>query len=573
MSNQHGESPQPCVPVSVLTDNLCSVFDKSTPAEDSDTATRLSSRSAEVYLSTPVLCAASTTGSFTLDKDAVSRCNLSERVPSDCDSDLFRASSSLLVQHTPAVTIRYTLAESAQDEKNPVTQSVLIEEKMTPDSRLSSGTTELRLASETSVSQTTTTTPKQVVETLGDSKLGLEGDSSWESARSESGQDSQHKIMVATTPEKTQAGAPGEESQGVSRVTPHRQGIYLKGFIESKPLEFLVDTGSEPTIISHQILSSLPKHFKTTFQDHHKTFQLADGQDMAAQGPVFCNITVNNKNVVDAVYAANISDKAILGRSTMQALGYKLTIAGESVEDSASRFSSSISSAVRRVTASRTLQVPARSEAILPCTVHGPNNQQDLLLSAESEFSGTGELQVAKTLVTTSNGKCMVRVLNLSDEPQILMNGQKLASAEPVDVLDSTLQDSSDIVPSHLQKLFAETCEREKLTPEITEQLRQLLCRYANLFAKNDDDLGRTNVVLHDIDTGDAKPIHQAPRRVPAALQPDVDKEIKQMLERGIIESGQSPWASPIVLVRKKDGTIRFCVDYRKLNSVTTFEL
>lgn len=175
---------------------------------------------------------------------------------------------------------------------------------------------------------------------------------------------------------------------------------------------------------------------------------------MAAQGPVFCNITVNNKTVVDAVYAANISDKAILGRSTMQALGYKLTIAGESVEESASGAPSSTVSAARRVTVSRTLQIPARSEAVLPCKVHGPNKQEDLLLSAESSEcfgSRTGELQVARTLVTTSNGKCMVRVLNLSDEPQTLVNGQELASAEPVYVLDSILQDSSDNVPSHLQ--------------------------------------------------------------------------------------------------------------------------
>jgi hypothetical protein len=223
MLNKHGESHQPCVPVSVVTDTFYPVFGKSTPASDSYTATRPLYASAEVCLSTSVLCAASTTGSSTLDKDAVSRCNLSERVSTDCDScSLFRASSSLIAQHTPAATIRCTLAESAQDEKNPLTQTVLTEEEMTPGSRSSSRSTERRLASEASVSQTTTTTPKQVLETHGDSKLGLEGDSSRESARSESGQDSQHKIIVATTLRKTQAGAPGEESQGVSRVTPHR---------------------------------------------------------------------------------------------------------------------------------------------------------------------------------------------------------------------------------------------------------------------------------------------------------------------------------------------------------------
>lgn len=78
----------------------------------------------------------------------------SQSVSSNCDSNLFQASSSLLPQHTPTVTIWCTLAESAQDEKSPVpvTHSVLIEEKMTSDSRSSSQITELRLASENSVS-------------------------------------------------------------------------------------------------------------------------------------------------------------------------------------------------------------------------------------------------------------------------------------------------------------------------------------------------------------------------------------------------------------------------------------
>ena len=90
--------------------------------------------------------------------------------------------------------------------------------------------------------------------------------------------------------------------------------------------------------------------------------------------------------------------------------------------------------------------------------------------------------------------------------------------------------------------------------------------------AKHDDDLGRTNLVLHDIDTGDAKPIRQSPRRAPEALKVDMDEEIQSMLNKGAIEPGQSPWASPVVLVKKKDGSIRFCVDYRRLNSVTIFD-
>jgi hypothetical protein len=89
---------------------------------------------------------------------------------------------------------------------------------------------------------------------------------------------------------------------------------------------------------------------------------------------------------------------------------------------------------------------------------------------------------------------------------------------------------------------------------------------------KDNMDLGRTSVVVHDIDTGDSLPIRQPPRRPPTALQPVIEKEVQAMLEAGVIEPGQSPWSSPVVLVRKKDGSIRFCVDYRRLNAVTRFD-
>ena len=61
-------------------------------------------------------------------------------------------------------------------------------------------------------------------------------------------------------------------------------------------------------------------------------------------------------------------------------------------------------------------------------------------------------------------------------------------------------------------------------------------------------------------------------RRMPFALRPQVDKLVQEMLAQGVIQPSSSPWASPVVLVRKKDGSMRFCVDYRRLNSITKLD-
>ena len=81
--------------------------------------------------------------------------------------------------------------------------------------------------------------------------------------------------------------------------------------------------------------------------------------------------------------------------------------------------------------------------------------------------------------------------------------------------------------------------------------------------------MGCTSVLQHSIDTGSATPIRQQVRRLSLPAKQEVKKLLQEMLEKHVITPSTSPWASPIVLVQKKDGSTRFCVDYRKVNSVT----
>ena len=96
-----------------------------------------------------------------------------------------------------------------------------------------------------------------------------------------------------------------------------------------------------------------------------------------------------------------------------------------------------------------------------------------------------------------------------------------------------------------------------------------LLLSYADIFASFTADLGRMDKLVHHIHTGDAMLVQQPVHRIPPQCRGEVSKLLSEMLERGVIEPSTSPWASPIVLVQKKDGTTLFCVNYRKLKNIT----
>ena len=109
----------------------------------------------------------------------------------------------------------------------------------------------------------------------------------------------------------------------------------------------------------------------------------------------------------------------------------------------------------------------------------------------------------------------------------------------------------------------------EELNPGKKEQFFSLLCKYSEVFAHTKSDIGRTGKLKHTIHTGDTAPIKQGVRRMPHSRRAEVHQLLEEMLQQDVIQHSSSPWASPIVLVKKKDGTTRFCVDYRRLNEAT----
>ena len=97
-------------------------------------------------------------------------------------------------------------------------------------------------------------------------------------------------------------------------------------------------------------------------------------------------------------------------------------------------------------------------------------------------------------------------------------------------------------------------------------QARELLLKWEHLFAQNDLDLGKTALTKHKINLTNPTPFKERYRRIPPHMYNDVRAHIQEMLDIGAIRKSHSPWASAVVLVRKKDGGLRFCIDLRKLN-------
>ena len=240
-----------------------------------------------------------------------------------------------------------------------------------------------------------------------------------------------------------------------------------------------------------------------------------------------------------------------------------------------------------RVAGRTPVRVPAGSVATVQATGwRGQNNEEHPMAIAEplAGYHQPGRIILVNTLVRPSQGHFHVRVANPTEKDVWLL------PRTPVGVLHNVagIQETKDNINFKRVSINEErvelgqttkACEEENPCPvdlsgvDCTEEQRQLLesllKNHAHAFATSSDDLGYTDAVHHKIRTADDIPVTQPHRRVPPTQYQEVKDHIHKLLDNGIIRESHSPYASPVVLVRKKDGSLRLCVDYRKLNAKT----
>ena len=382
----------------------------------------------------------------------------------------------------------------------------------------------------------------------------------------------------------------------------------LDVLIEGVPVTAMVDTGAESTIISRQVLHSIVRHkrqqglpdpvlSKPSVRLFGKDGQKG-GHELTVTAQLTLSFSVDGKTASVPTFVQPESEQeCLLGMNLIPKLGIKLVHNnGEPVHQLSN---DSVSDQVE-VCLVKTAAIPCQHGKILTATISGQEfNTKDLeFIPCQDTFKALG-ISVRESLVTSQDdGKILIPVQNFQGITVHLNAGTKLGvvkemATEPCvipvvksknTVLDDPMSSDVDsctsrnaavtsvsITPECVDEILAclDLPVNELLESEVSK-LKALVMEFGDVFALNEKELRCTNLTKHYIDTGNHCPIRQQPYRTPVVRRKKVAEMVEDMKHQGVIQPSCSPWASPIVLVPKKDGKLRFCVDYRRLNAITT---
>lgn len=210
------------------------------------------------------------------------------------------------------------------------------------------------------------------------------------------------------------------------------------------------------------------------------------------------------------------------------------------------------------------IELPARTESVVAVKC----NQSLALLTADFEpFLVTHGVYATRCrIIPNIKGVFQITLLNVNNTSCMINSEKKIGSliaveetVASVDTLDSDLSVNLD------QNIVY----GENLSVNEKEKISTLISQYSDIFAQNPKKPKVVTNMHHHIVTNDALPIKRKPYRLPHAWNSEIDKQIQEMLQNDIIRPSSSPWNSPIILVKKKDGSMRFVCDFRGLNDVS----
>ena len=374
--------------------------------------------------------------------------------------------------------------------------------------------------------------------------------------------------------------------------------------LEQKQTLAALDTGSSVTAISLSKFNELRQNRHLPMYPSNKSIKTANAESFSPTGYTTLRIQLNDKQrQVQVDIIPNFMFDFLIGWPQLRAWGAILnaqkniaTIANEIFPFHRTsqrpfrhpKIKAMISLESLRIPASSAMKIRSRIDDFDKEVVGG-------IVLTDTKLTEQAALFIAKGVpIVDGNGNTEVLLANQSSEEYVfvpkntqighLANQEEYTILENNDICSSLAQltdDPQDEILRQIQQ-WTSTSSTTPSTP-LTEldltntvldeeellKLKTVLSHLSDRFVTNSLRPGRTTMVEMDINTGDSQPVNQAPYPRGPAQREFIEKTIEENLEGDIIRPSYSPWASPVCIIRKKDGYFRFAIDYRKLNAVT----
>ena len=348
----------------------------------------------------------------------------------------------------------------------------------------------------------------------------------------------------------------------------------------------LIDSGSMITCISeefHESLNPIPELH--SISEFGLTIHSANGTVLPYSGFVELEICVpcfgSSSYAIPALvvpqtnYSKNVP--VIVGTNFIRICreAYEQTGDDEVQEEWKLAFSSLTDETPVKSTNKYAIQIAPNETKVIRGIVKNVHNLQQAV-TEQVNTTLSGGLVICPRVISLAKGKhtvtIPVRVCNLSASIVHVPPKSLLCAVHGVKVMNNWNTESSESdfckkTKRPLQDLDIQISEN--LTTSQVRQVQEFLSNWTHLFSDGPTDIGKTDLLKHKIKLTDDTPFKEPYRRIPPGMYEEVRQHVKEMLDVGAIQPSHSPFSSNIVLVRKKDGTLRFCIDYRKLNSRT----
>ena len=379
-------------------------------------------------------------------------------------------------------------------------------------------------------------------------------------------------------------------------VTTENQGgqVYIRTVIGGKAVYGLLDTGCESSVVGRRLLPLID------LDPTDRQLFAANGTLIPLVGQADIQLRVGRHSETRTFLISEHLGELILGIDWLTEndcywdfSSGRIAVKGVWIQ----LYGQPTQSSVRRIYVEEDTIVPARKQGNVVARIVWPSLQPGVqpLVTAPRMFDEG--VFGARTVLPAGELQSAIRVINLTDRDYNFKQGQLLAEAEeaisgretanrniPLNCSgDPTDQefDSHRNIPINCSGVSEKpsNCNNDAehvqcvidnlpshLRPEEHIAAEQFIRHHADVFSRSEFDLGRVNLVKHTIDTEGHRPFKQQLRRHPMAHLEVIDDHVNKMAAHGIVEPTSSPWASNVVLVRKSNGELRFCVDFRQLN-------